>query len=61
MEKLYNIEDLVSLKISLDKYNRFMNYLRHELGATSDEAIFRYCRQAGIKATTEGKLYREIF
>lgn len=58
MLKLYDVNEL--LDIDFKAYQKAMRYFRDVLGDTSDEAIYRYTKQAGYKVSDNGVIYKEI-
>ncbi len=55
MIKIYELEELKEK--NYDGYLKAIRWLRKNVGGTSDEALIRYAREAGYKASKEGVLY----
>lgn len=59
MLTLYDVNEL--LNINFKGYERAMRYFRSEQFGSTDEAIYRYTKQAGYKVSISGVIYREIY
>ena len=57
MIKIYKLDELKDINIKA--YLKAIKTLRDDIGGSSDEAIIRYCKQAGIYASDKGLIYKE--
>ena len=58
MIKLYDLNELID--INFKGYQKAMQYFRAEQFGSTDDAIYRYTKQAGYKVSNNGVIYREI-
>lgn len=59
MITLYDLNELID--INFVAYKRAMSYFRSVNFGSTDEAIYRYTKQAGYKVSNKGVIYREIY
>lgn len=57
MINIYKLDELKDINITA--YLKAIKTLRADIGGSSDEAIIRYCNQAGIYASNKGLIYKE--
>lgn len=58
MIKLYDLNELIN--INFKGYQKAMRYFRDEQFGSTDEAIYRYTKQAGYKVSIDGFIYKVI-